>query len=75
MFEGSKLKVKLATGREFHTEPKCLLLITFAPGLEYIINCYVVDKLITPSYIRYAVALELQSVGGLAKLCFDFAKQ
>ena len=25
-------------------------------------------------YIRYAVALELQPIGGLAKLCFDFVK-
>ena len=47
MFEGSELKVQLATGPEFHTKIKCLLPIIFAHGLGYIINCYIGDKLIS----------------------------
>ena len=48
MFEGSELKVQLATGHEFRTKNKCLLPITFAPGVEHVVDCYVVDKLTTP---------------------------
>ena len=47
MFEGSELKVWLTIGNEFYTGTKCLLPITFDPGLEHIVYCYVVDKLIT----------------------------
>ena len=49
MFVWSKLKVKvyLATGREFCTGTKHLLLITFTTGLEHIINFYIVNKLTT----------------------------
>ena len=45
MFKGSGLKVKLATGCEFHTATKCWLPITFASSLEHIIDYYVVNKL------------------------------
>ena len=46
----------------------------FAPGLEHIVNCYVVKKLTTP--VTFGMQwLKLQSIGGLAKLCFDFSKQ
>ena len=75
MIEGSELKVQLAIDFEFCTETKCLLLITFAPSLEHIFNCYCSQQTNNADYIRYAVAPELQPVGGLAILCFDFAKQ
>ena len=48
MFKGSELKVQLATGHEFRTNSKRLLPITFAFGLEYIVDCCVVDKLAIP---------------------------
>ena len=47
MFKESELKVQLVTGHEFYKKTK-ILLITFAHGLEYVGNCYVVDKLTTP---------------------------
>ena len=48
MFEGSELKVQLAIGHKFHTKNQCLFPITFAPGVEHIVNCYIVDKLTMP---------------------------
>ena len=48
MFEGSELKVQLTTGHELHTETKRLLPIRLAPGLEYIVNFYIVNKLTMP---------------------------
>ena len=40
--------MQLATGHEFYTNTKCLLLITFAPGLEHIVNCYALGKMAMP---------------------------
>ena len=48
MFEGSDLKVQLATGHGFYTKTKYLLSITFIHSLEYIVDYYIVDKLTTP---------------------------
>ena len=48
MIEGSKLKTQLTTGHEFRIETKCLLPIAFDPGLEHVVDYYVVNKLTTP---------------------------
>ena len=51
MFKGSELKVQLATGCKFHTNTKCLLQITFNPGLKNIVDYYVIDKLTMPAIL------------------------
>ena len=48
MFKTSELKVQLGKGHEFRTNTKFLLPITFDPGSEYIISCYVVNRLSNP---------------------------
>ena len=48
MFESNELKVQLATGHEFYAKKKFLVSITFAPGIEHVVDCYVIDKLTMP---------------------------
>ena len=73
MFEGANQRCNLPQVVNFVQKQNiCCQKICSRFGTYCQLLCY--QKTDNTNYIGYAVALELQSIGGLAKLCFNFAK-